>query len=121
MIPQEWDWRTVLPSVVSPVKNQGSCGSCWAFAATSVLESAVALATGTLIELSPQQIASCTPNPQECGGSGGCGGATAQLAFNYTIGAGMTSLRLLSNHGLENWRHSGLKPRIGDTPAATPS
>lgn len=86
------DWREHQPIVVTAVKNQGSCGSCWAFAATAVMESAIAIATDTLFELSPQQLTSCTPNPHECGGSGGCTGATAQLAFNYTINSGMSSL-----------------------------
>mmetsp|Transcript_82218 Transcript_82218/g.206897 ORF Transcript_82218/g.206897 Transcript_82218/m.206897 type:complete len:361 (-) Transcript_82218:490-1572(-) len=91
-LPEQFDWRDRRPSVVTAVKNQGSCGSCWAFAATAVMESAIALATDTLYELSPQQLTSCVPNPQECGGSGGCMGATAQLAFNYTAKHGLTSL-----------------------------
>jgi hypothetical protein len=33
---------------------------------------------------------SCTPNPDDCGGTGGCSGATQQLGFNYTMGAGIT-------------------------------
>mmetsp|Transcript_41892 Transcript_41892/g.135592 ORF Transcript_41892/g.135592 Transcript_41892/m.135592 type:complete len:443 (+) Transcript_41892:74-1402(+) len=90
--PESFDWRDHRPIVVTAVKNQGSCGSCWAFAATAVLESAVALQTGALFDFSPQQITSCMPNPEECGGAGGCQGATAQLAFNYTIRKGMTSL-----------------------------
>lgn len=91
-LPNNFDWRDRRPSVVTSVKNQGSCGSCWAFATSEVLESAVAIATGSLFELSPQQLTSCTPNPKQCGGSGGCTGATAQLAFNYTVEAGITSL-----------------------------
>lgn len=81
------DWRDHTPSVVTKVKDQGGCGSCWAFAATEVMESFIALRTGTLLDLAPQQLVDCTPNPQECGGSGGCSGATIQLAFNYTIAA----------------------------------
>jgi len=91
-LPAHFDWRERRPSVVTAVKNQGSCGSCWAFAATAVMESAIAISTDTLFELSPQQLTSCTPNPKECGGAGGCMGATAQLAFNYTVRHGMTSL-----------------------------
>ena len=84
------DWRT--KGVTTPVKNQGGCGSCWAFSATEVFESAVAIQTGSLLTLSPQQLVSCAPNPDECGGSGGCQGSTQWLAFNYTIAAGgMTS------------------------------
>lgn len=81
-LPKDVDWRSV-PNVVSAVKDQGHCGSCWAFAATAVLESHLALNTGLLYNLSPQQIAMCSPNPQSCGGTGGCNGATSELAFDY--------------------------------------
>merc|ERR1712195_162356 len=56
------NWRTT--DAVTPVKNQGQCGSCWAFSATSEIESQLALTGGDeySIELSPQQITSCTPN-----------------------------------------------------------
>jgi len=91
-LPQRLDWREHYPSVVTPVKTQGSCGSCWAFSAAESIESHVALATGKLLSLSPQQLTSCTPNPDQCGGGGGCSGATAQLAFNYTIHAGLSEI-----------------------------
>lgn len=89
--PSRWDWREATPSVVTPVKSQGACGSCWAFAATEVLETAIAIGAGTLYSLSPQQLTWCTPNPQSCGGNGGCSGATAQLAFNYTMASGIAA------------------------------
>merc|ERR1712048_185970 len=70
----------------------GSCGSCWAFSATETLESHLAIATGEPAPvLSPQQIVSCAPNPQHCGGTGGCQGSTQPLAFNYTKDAGITT------------------------------
>jgi len=47
---------------------------------------------GILTELSEQQIAACTPNPRHCGGVGGCGGGTAEVAYDGLIAAGgMTS------------------------------
>jgi cathepsin L len=45
-LPKSVDWRNVYPSVVTPVKDQGHCGSCWAFAATATIESHVAINTG---------------------------------------------------------------------------
>jgi cathepsin L len=88
-LPTSVDWRT--KNVVTPVKNQGACGSCWAFAATEEIESVVAQATGKLPVLSPQNVVSCTPNPQKCGGTGGCSGATAELAFQYVASKGIAS------------------------------
>jgi len=80
-LPTDVDWRR--EGVVSAVKDQGYCGSCWAFAATATIESHVAVQTGKLFDLSPQQIAACSPNPHKCGGSGNCQGATAEIAFDY--------------------------------------
>lgn len=76
-VPDQVDWR----NATTPVKNQQSCGSCWAFAATESIESAVALATGTLLTLSPQVWVDCAENPNGCGGRGGCSGATAEIAY----------------------------------------
>jgi cathepsin L len=80
-LPLEVDWRS--QGVISDVKDQGRCGSCWAFAATETIESYAAIATGTLSNLSIQQMTSCTPNPLSCGGSGGCSGSIPQLGYNY--------------------------------------
>ncbi len=54
----DWNARGAL----TPIKNQGQCGSCWAFSATEQLESDYFLKYGQLKELSPQQITSCTTN-----------------------------------------------------------
>lgn len=85
-LPKNVDWREV-PNAVTPVKDQGHCGSCWAFASTAVIESHVGLASGLLFDLSPEQIAMCAPNPNNCGGTGGCNGATAEIAFEYVTGS----------------------------------
>jgi cathepsin L len=79
-LPTSVDWREA--GVMSPVKDQGHCGSCWAFSATETLESHVAISTGILFSLSPQQIASCTDNVDQCGGTGGCSGGMPQVAFD---------------------------------------
>jgi len=84
------DWRT--QGVITPVKDQGRCGSCWSFAAAETLESYHAIATGSLAILSQQQILDCTPNPKHCGGTGGCGGATAELAYGQiAVNGGLAS------------------------------
>jgi len=69
------DWRT--KGAVTAVKNQGQCGSCWAFSATEQLESDYFLQYGTLKELSPQQITSCDTTCL------GCNGGNPILAWQY--------------------------------------
>ena len=53
-LPESIDWRT--KNVLTPIKNQGECGSCWTFASTETLESHTAIKTGILQELSEQFI-----------------------------------------------------------------
>ncbi|CAE8648412.1 unnamed protein product [Polarella glacialis] len=81
--PDSMDWRT--RGAVSAVKNQGGCGSCWAFSATETVESHYQIASGKLLTLAPQTYVNCVQNPQSCGGTGGCQGATMELAFNFTV------------------------------------
>jgi len=85
-LPVSVDWRD--KGVISAVKDQGNCGSCWTFATVEATESAYALATGKLHVLSEQQILDCTPNPNHCGGTGGCDGGTAELAWAKIIAMG---------------------------------
>merc|ERR1712176_1186335 len=85
--PTSIDWRE--KNVVTPVKNQGGCGSCWAFSATESVESAYAIASGKLLTLAPQTYVNCVKNPNKCGGTGGCEGATMELAFNLTAQTGI--------------------------------
>merc|ERR1712107_920923 len=82
-LPESVDWRD--QGVVTMVRNQGACGSCWAFASSSVLGSYAKInnMTHDLIELSPQHLVSCVPNPLKCGGTGGCMGSIEPLAYTY--------------------------------------
>lgn len=54
-----FSWRDKL----TPVKDQGECGSCWAFSTTAVLEATEILANGTPLDLAEQQLVNCVPNP----------------------------------------------------------
>eukprot|EP00591_Stephanopyxis_turris_P009946 CAMPEP_0195507252 /NCGR_PEP_ID=MMETSP0794_2-20130614/734_1 /TAXON_ID=515487 /ORGANISM="Stephanopyxis turris, Strain CCMP 815" /LENGTH=329 /DNA_ID=CAMNT_0040633871 /DNA_START=91 /DNA_END=1080 /DNA_ORIENTATION=- len=78
--PANIDWR--LKGAVTAVKNQGQCGSCWAFSTTEQIESDTFLATGVLNTLAPQQIVSCDTVDD------GCNGGNPINAYSYVKGAG---------------------------------
>ncbi len=65
-LPSTWDWRA--HNGVTPVKDQGSCGSCWAFAAVAEMESKINIYYNRIVDLSEQQIISCNPYGSGCGG-----------------------------------------------------
>merc|ERR1719317_244481 len=64
--PLTMDWRT--QGAVTPVKNQGQCGSCWAFSTIGTVEGAHAIATGSLVSLSEQNLMDCDSNNNACNG-----------------------------------------------------
>ena len=79
-LPTNIDWRD--QGIVTHVKNQGQCGSCWAFSATGSIEGAHANATGQLVSLSEQQLLKCDKIDH------GCHGGLQSSAFKYIIKAG---------------------------------
>jgi len=85
-LPTSVDWRE--KGIITSVKDQGRCGSCWSFGTAETVESYYALATGLLTDLSEQQILDCTANTNDCGGTGGCGGGTPEIAYQQIIAMG---------------------------------
>ena len=75
--PSSVDWRGVA---VNPIRNQGSCGSCWAFSSVCAMEGAHYIATGTLAQFSEQQLVDCA---KYSWGNLGCSGGLQENAFNY--------------------------------------
>lgn len=82
-LPAAVDWRN--QGVVTPVKDQGQCGSCWTFSTTGATESAYAIATGQLVVLSEQNLLDCTTDLGEMG----CDGGLMDPGFQYIIAHGI--------------------------------
>ncbi|CAI9099960.1 OLC1v1036863C1 [Oldenlandia corymbosa var. corymbosa] len=76
-IPSRIDWREL--GAVTHIKNQGGCGSCWAFSAVGALEGIHQIKTGELVTLSEQELVDCDFR------SGGCRGGLMTLAFQYLV------------------------------------
>jgi len=81
-LPTSVDWRN--KGAVTPIKNQGQCGSCWSFSTTGVLEGFHFIKSGKLISFSEQQIVDC-----DTGTNQGCDGGWPYLAVTYAAKNGL--------------------------------
>lgn len=77
-LPSLVDWTAA--GAVTPVKNQGQCGSCWAFSTAETVESQWVMQGNSIWEFSPQQVASCVTDCY------GCGGGDTIYAYEYLMG-----------------------------------
>lgn len=85
--PEEWDWRNRHgKNWMTPVKNQGSCGSCWAFSSISTFESYINLYYNQVVnfDLSEQEVLSCS-------NAGSCASGSINGAFDYIKSSGVTT------------------------------
>ncbi|KAJ1402905.1 Peptidase C1A, papain C-terminal [Sesbania bispinosa] len=77
-LPPSVDWRE--KGAVAPVKDQGQCGSCWAFSTVAAVEGINQIVTGDLISLSEQELVDC-----DRGYNMGCNGGLMDYAFDFII------------------------------------
>jgi len=93
-LPASVDWNS--KGAVTPVKNQGGCGSCWAFSTTGALEGAYQISTGKLVSLSEQQLVDCAKSFGEMG----CQGGSMDSAFQYVQQKGLDTEASYSYKGV---------------------
>lgn len=86
-LPKSVDWRD--HNLVVPIKDQGQCGSCWAFSTVVSLEGQLAKVTGNLVSLSEQDLVDCVVNQRIHGSTqrccNGCNGGLMDYAFEYMV------------------------------------
>ena len=78
-LPTAWDWRS--EGKVTPVKDQGSCGSCWAFSSIEAIESAWMIQGGNEVIMSTQELVDCTLYPATS--NKGCGGGWYFWSYDW--------------------------------------
>jgi len=106
--PASVDWRT--KKVITPVKDQGQCGSCWAFSTVEEIESDWILAGNSMVELSPEQIVDCDTVDQGCNGGDTVTaykyvqqyGLETEAAYPYTSGLSMINSPSVTGSGSNN-------------------
>ncbi len=84
-LPSRLDWRSNGGNFVTPVRDQGGCGSCWAFATTAALEAVTLISNnspGVNLDLAEQILVSC-------GGAGSCNGGYIDRASNFIQNTGL--------------------------------
>ncbi|XP_057806657.1 cysteine proteinase mucunain-like [Salvia miltiorrhiza] len=80
-LPESVDWRK--RGAVAPIKNQGTCGSCWAFSSVAAVEAINKIVTGEMITLSEQELVDCDRTQ-----NAGCNGGLMDYAFQFIISNG---------------------------------
>ncbi|XP_012284997.1 cathepsin O isoform X2 [Orussus abietinus] len=108
-IPLKFDWRD--KKVITPVRNQGTCGACWAFSTVEVAESMFAIKNGSLQQLSVQEMIDCAKNSNF-----GCEGGDICSLLTWLMGSKI-SIVPESNYPL-TWKTDACK--LGKTASKTP-
>lgn len=88
-LPEQHSWTHL--KALQNIVLQGSCGSCWAVTTATVLASHAEIYNVSQRSFASQDLVNCVPNPSSCGGTGGCLGATVELAMHYIVHRGLRS------------------------------
>jgi len=126
-LPSRWDWREKTPGGLPPIRDQGDCGSCWAFATVGALECAIKIKDGINVDLSEQWLVDCATGLFWYGCDGGisahdwhkgsrtdsCGGYGAVLETDYPYVGYGSSCRCPKPHyyTINDWHYVG--PMLG--------
>lgn len=116
-LPASFDWRSA--GKLTPIRNQGACGGCWAFGTVGVMESALLIQSNTLTDLSEQYLISCNNNGWGCSGgwwahdlhtntggkNGNPPGAVLENQKPYTATNGSCSAVYNHPYRLSDWRY----------------
>lgn len=104
VLPDRVDWRE--KGAVTPVKDQKTCGSCWAFSATGAIEGAWFLAKGSLLSLSEEELVDCAKN----GKNRGCSGGDPMNAFDWIAKNGICTEKAYPYTAFEDECHNQWTP-----------
>lgn len=126
-LPSRWDWREKTPGGLPPIRDQGNCGSCWAFATVGALECAIKIKDGINVDLSEQWLVDCAKGLFWHGCEGGisahdwhkgiktdsCGGygAVLETDYPYTGDDGSCSCPKPHYYTIRDWHYVG--PMLG--------
>ncbi|XP_062190209.1 ervatamin-B-like [Phragmites australis] len=122
-VPDSVDWRT--KGAVTPVKNQYTCGSCWAFSTVASIEGLHKINTGHLVSLSEQELVDCSHTPPNDGCEGGLpsaamewiarnGGLTTESDYPYENKQGKCKLDKTRNHAVKIRGGKAVEPNNED-------
>lgn len=122
-LPSKWDWRERTPGGLPPIRDQGSCGSCWAFATVGALECNIKIKDGISVDLSEQWLVDCARGLFWYGCDGGiaahdwhkgtrtdsCGGYGAVLETDYPYVGYQSSCMCPVPHyyTIRDWKYVG--------------
>lgn len=119
-LPSKFDWRTQITDGLPPVRNQLSCGSCWAFSTVGAFECAIKIKDGVNVDLSEQYLVSCNQHGWGCGGgwwahdmhtnvADACGGVGAVMdtLFPYQQADVPCNCPYKHDYKLDGWSYIG--------------